>query len=36
MKPIEKPWIDAGYHIFAREGPRGLNIERLARTVGKN
>lgn len=33
---IKIPWIEAGYRIFAYEGPKGLRIERLAQTVGKN
>ena len=31
-----KPWIKAGYLIFAYEGPVGLKIERLAKKIGKN
>jgi AcrR family transcriptional regulator len=30
------PWIEAGYGIFAREGPAGLRIEYIARTIGKS
>ena len=36
MKASLEPWIVAGYRIFAYEGPLGLKVERLARTVGKN
>jgi AcrR family transcriptional regulator len=31
-----KPWIIQGYKVFARTGPRGLVIERIAKAVGKN
>ena len=33
---IEQPWIEAGYEIFAREGPKGLKVEQIARVVGKS
>ncbi|MBO0929940.1 TetR/AcrR family transcriptional regulator [Fibrella aquatilis] len=36
MKPIEQPWILAGYRLFAHEGPKGLTVEGLARVVGKS
>lgn len=28
-------WIDAGYSIFAEEGPSGIQVERIARELGK-
>lgn len=36
MSNIHLPWIEKGYSEFAKEGPRGLVIGRLARLVGKN
>lgn len=30
----ELPWIEAGYFLFAKEGPNGLKVEALARQVG--
>ncbi len=30
------PWILCGYEIFAKEGPKGLKIEVIARHVNKN
>lgn len=30
------PWIEAGYEIFANQGPDALKIEQLARVVGKS
>ena len=30
----EKPWIEAGYRIFAYKGPDALKVELLAREVG--
>ena len=33
---LEQEWIEAGYDFFAREGPRGLKVEQLARRVGKS
>ncbi len=32
----EAPWISAGYAMFAREGPQGLKVEKLARSVQKS
>lgn len=32
----EKPWIEAGYKTFAREGLSGLKVEKLARLVQKS
>jgi AcrR family transcriptional regulator len=29
-------WIEIGYGIFAREGPAGLRIEYIARSIGKS
>ncbi|MEM7660466.1 MAG: TetR/AcrR family transcriptional regulator [Bacteroidota bacterium] len=34
--PSQLPWIKRGYQVFAYEGPLGLKVERLAKTVGKN
>ena len=31
---IELPWIEAGYQLFSKEGPAGLKVDILARTVG--
>lgn len=36
IKSIEQGWILAGYAIFAKEGPAGLKVERVAREVGKS
>lgn len=36
MKRIEQPWILSGYTLFAKEGPKGLTVEGLARRVGKS
>ena len=36
QESIQQPWIKTGYHTFAYEGPHGLKVERLARTVGKS
>ncbi len=33
---VAKPWIIAGYQIFAYEGPTGLKIERLSKKISKN
>ncbi len=30
------PWILCGYELFAKEGPKGLKIEVIARQVNKN
>jgi AcrR family transcriptional regulator len=30
----EKPWIEAGYEVFALHGPDALRVEQLARQVG--
>ncbi len=32
----QQPWINCGYDLFAREGPEGLKVERLARLVSKS
>lgn len=29
-------WIEAGYELFASEGPESLNVERLAKKLGLN
>lgn len=36
MSEIQKPWILEGYKVFAKQGPKGLKVEALAREVGKN
>lgn len=30
------PWIQAGYTLFAKEGPQALKVEVMSRLVGKN
>lgn len=35
-KKIAQQWIEAGYEIFAKEGPNGLKVEQIARKVGKS
>lgn len=32
----EQIWLDNGYYTFAFEGPKGLKVETLAKSVGKN
>lgn len=34
--PSQRPWLEAGYALFAQAGPGGLKIEVLARQVGKS
>jgi AcrR family transcriptional regulator len=29
-------WIEAGYELFSREGPEGIQVERLARMLKRN
>jgi len=29
-------WIETAYDVFAQEGPNGLKIESIARTIGKS
>lgn len=36
MKAILQSWIKEAYAVFAKEGPRGLQVEQLARLVGKS
>ena len=36
MNNLHKPWIIKGYQVFASEGPQGLKIERLSKSIGKN
>lgn len=36
MTQKETGWITEGYHCFSVEGPKGLKVERLAKSVGKN
>lgn len=33
MTSKEKKWIDIGYTFFAKEGPKGLKIDRIAKTL---
>jgi AcrR family transcriptional regulator len=33
---IRLPWIEAGYELFSKEGPKGLKIEAIARHVKKS
>ncbi len=35
MNTSEK-WLEIGYNLFAKEGPEGIQIERLARILGLN
>lgn len=36
MTDAANKWIEAGYELFAYEGPDGVQIEKLARKVGLN
>lgn len=36
MSNTKELWIDAGYEVFASEGPEALKVEKLARRVGVN
>ena len=31
-----KKWIEAGYELFAKDGPEGINVERLAKILDLN
>ena len=33
MNSKEKKWIDIGYTLFAKEGPKGLKVDRMAKTL---
>ncbi len=33
---LKLPWVEAGYHLFAEHGPKGLKIEVIARHVKKS
>ena len=33
---VQLPWIQVGYDIFAKEGPKGLKVEVIARHVNKS
>jgi AcrR family transcriptional regulator len=33
---IKLPWIEVGYELFSKEGPKGLKIEAIARQVKKS
>lgn len=30
------PWLDAGYQLFIEEGHKGIQVERLAKKLGRN
>ena len=34
MNNKEKKWIDIGYSLFAKEGPKGLKVDHMAKTLG--
>lgn len=34
INEIEQPWIEAGFGLFANEGPAGLKVDTIARKVG--
>ena len=34
MKSKEQKWIEFGYTLFAKEGPKGLKVDRMAKTLG--
>jgi AcrR family transcriptional regulator len=36
MENTKQPWILAGYELFAKEGLHGLQVEAIARKVGKS
>lgn len=36
MRDTKKPWINAGYTLFALQGPGAVKVEVLSRTVGKS
>lgn len=36
VSSIKQPWIEAGYQLFADQGPAGLKVEVLAKQVGKS
>ena len=33
---IRQPWIDIGYELFSKFGPKGLKVETIAKMVNKN
>ena len=33
MNSKEKKWIDVGYKLFAKEGPKGLKIDQMAKSL---
>ncbi len=35
MRQNKLVWIKAGYYVFGRQGPNGLNVELLAKRVKK-
>ncbi len=36
MKENREKWIKEGYSLLAKEGPAGIQVERLARIIGVN
>lgn len=36
MRQNKLVWIKAGYYVFGRKGPNGLNVELLAKRVKKS
>jgi AcrR family transcriptional regulator len=36
MNEIREKWIQEGYSLLAKEGPSGIQVERLARIIGVN
>ncbi|MCI4671447.1 MAG: TetR/AcrR family transcriptional regulator [Bacteroidia bacterium] len=36
LKQGQIPWIHEGYRVFAKEGPGGLKVERLSKSISKN
>jgi AcrR family transcriptional regulator len=36
MSDNSQQWIEAGYELFAHEGPEGIQVEKLARILGRN
>jgi AcrR family transcriptional regulator len=36
MNQIKIPWIQVGYELFSKEGPKGLKVETIAKAVKKS
>ncbi len=36
MNSKEKIWIDIGYALFSKEGPKGLKVDRIAKSINKS